>query len=103
LKHLRHIELADWQYVIVAEQRESFVRGLIHSDGCRFINPVTTQKAKYEYTRYIFKNASEDILGLFTDACDELGIEWRRIGRRVISVARRDSVARLDEFVGPKI
>jgi hypothetical protein len=31
-----------------------------------------------------------------------LGIEWRVMNRWTISVARRASVARLDEFVGPK-
>jgi hypothetical protein len=31
-----------------------------------------------------------------------LGIEWRAMNRWNISVARRASVAQLDEFVGPK-
>jgi hypothetical protein len=38
----------------------------------------------------------------FCDACDKLGIEWRVMNERNISVARQASVARLDEFVGPK-
>jgi hypothetical protein len=33
---------------------------------------------------------------------DLMEIEWRPVGRRHISIARRASVARLDEFVGPK-
>jgi hypothetical protein len=56
----------------------------------------------YSYPRYSFTNAADDIRALFTDACDRLQIEWRRMNARDISVARRPSVARLDEFVGPK-
>jgi len=56
----------------------------------------------YEYLRYMFTNASEDILRIFTDALDLLGVHWTRTTQRVISVARRDDVAYLDTFVGPK-
>ena len=35
-------------------------------------------------------------------ALDRLGVEWRFSRRNAISVARREAVARLDEFVGPK-
>jgi hypothetical protein len=57
---------------------------------------------RYSYPRYQFSNHSDDIRRIFTDACDELGIEWRVMNATNISVARRESVARLDEFVGPK-
>ena len=33
---------------------------------------------------------------------DRLGIGWRMCRRNMLSVARREAVARLDEFVGPK-
>jgi hypothetical protein len=102
LKHLRRIELADWQQEIVNEHPEKFVRGLIHSDGSRFMNRVRIKGKEYAYPRYNFTNASGDIRGLFTDALDRLGIAWRRMNERNISVARREAVARLDEFVGPK-
>ncbi len=39
---------------------------------------------------------------IFTDACDAIGVEWRRMNARNISVARRASVAALDGFIGPK-
>jgi len=94
--------LADWQDELIREESEQFIRGLIHSDGCRFINRVRVGGKTYEYPRYNFTNASDDIRDLFSAACDQLGIEWRRMNRRNISVARRDSVARLDQFVGPK-
>jgi len=75
---------------------------LIHSDGCRSLNRVRGRDRWYEYPRYTFCNASDDIRGIFCDACDQLGIPWRRMNARNISVARREGVARLDEFVGPK-
>jgi hypothetical protein len=56
----------------------------------------------YEYPRYNFTNASHDIRKLFTDGCDRLGVEWRQMNARNISVARREAVARLDQFIGPK-
>ena len=101
-KHLRPIVLADWQQEIVAEQPELFLRGLIQSDGCRFINRVTVRGKQYAYPRYQFSNASDDIRRLFCDTCDAIGVEWRVMNARNISVARRASVARLDEFIGPK-
>ena len=36
------------------------------------------------------------------EALDRLGVVWRFSRRNSISVARREAVARLDEFVGPK-
>ena len=73
-------------------------RGLLHSDGCRVLNWVNGTP----YPRYHFSNVSADIRGIFGRACDQLGIEWRPNNRWSLSVARRGSVALLDEFVGPK-
>src|SRR5918996_2566862 len=101
-KHERPIVLRAWQRLLVHRHAELFLRGLIHSDGCRFINPIRHGDKLYTYPRYSFSNASADIRKLFCDACDLLDIEWRVMNARNISVARRASVARLDEFVGPK-
>jgi hypothetical protein len=49
-----------------------------------------------------YSNRSSDIRRLFTDALDELGVEWRPWGRFHVSVARRRAVALLDAHVGPK-
>jgi len=106
MKHKRKIQLAPWQQEIVNRHTEEFIRGLIHSDGCRSINRVRRQFKSgdrwYEYPRYFFTNESTDIKQLFTDALDRLGIAWKRMNRKTISVAKREAVARLDEFVGPK-
>ncbi|MFB4316195.1 helix-turn-helix domain-containing protein [Actinomadura sp. 21ATH] len=105
-KHTRKIELAPWQRVIVDEYTEEFVRGLLHSDGWRGTNRVRRPGKDgdrwYEYPRYQFTNVSLDIQRLFTDALDRLGIPWKQMNKKNISVARREGVARLDEFVGPK-
>jgi len=54
------------------------------------------------YPRYHFSNVSPDIKGIFGRACDALGIQWRPHNRVSLSVARRASVALLDEFVEPE-
>ncbi|MFI6826034.1 transcriptional regulator [Kribbella sp. NPDC050241] len=103
-KHLRKIELAQWQREIVAEYPEKLLRGLFHSDGCRFVNWASKpgRYKRYYYVRYQFSNESEDIIGILTDALDLLGIPWRRPRRNVIAVSRKEAVAMLDGFVGPK-
>ena len=100
MKHTRKIELTAWQWAYVWQEPGMFVRGLIHSDGCRVSNKVW--HGKYAYPRYFFSNESLDIQQLFRDACDLIGVEYRNNRRNSISVARRDSVAKLDEIVGPK-
>ena len=56
----------------------------------------------YAYPRYLFTNESGDILRLCGETLDRLGVAWRFSRHNTISVARREAVARLDEFVGPK-
>ena len=105
-KHERSIVLADWQQIIVGSHPKALVRGLIQSDGSRHINPVTRPTRagirKYRYSRYMFTNASTDILGILTGGLDLLGVHWTQTTSRVVSVARRQDVAFLDTFVGPK-
>ena len=101
-RHHRPIVLAPWQQSIVEAHPEPFLRGLIDSDGWRGVNRVHVKGRDYEYPRYQFSNRSQDIKDLFTSTCDLLGIKWRPWGRHHISVARRESVALMDEFIGPK-
>jgi hypothetical protein len=105
-KHTRKIELESWQSAIVQEYPGEFARGLFHSDGWRGVNRVRRRLSDgdrwYEYPRYLFSNESADILGLCGETLDRLGVAWRFSRRNAISVARREAVARLDEFVGPK-
>jgi hypothetical protein len=106
-KHNRPIVLADWQRAIVDAHPEPFLRGLIHSDGCRTVNRFKTKLpsgrvAEYEYPRYFFSNLSADIRALFCEYCERLGVRWTQSNHRNISVSHRRSVAILDRFVGPK-
>jgi hypothetical protein len=105
-KHEREIVLADWQRDIVEELPGAFARGLIHSDGCRITNwtvkLIGGERKRYEHPRYLFTNKSTDILGLYCEALDLLAVEWRRAKPDTVSVARREAVARLDRYVGPK-
>jgi hypothetical protein len=105
-KHERLIALTPWQKEFVDSQPKALVRGLIHSDGNRHINDVERQlrsgAQRYQYPRYMFTNSSADILEIFTDALDLLGVHWTRTTARDVSIARRGDVAFLDTFIGPK-
>ncbi|RZT12078.1 hypothetical protein EV589_5239 [Mycobacterium sp. BK558] len=97
-KHHRRLAVEPWQQAIVYRETEEFVLGLIHSDGCR----VVANDRGIRSLRYHFSNRSEDIIGLFTAALDELGITWRRSDDHTVSIYRKEATAMLDEFVGPK-
>lgn len=109
-KHERPILLEPWQQEVVDAHPWEFIRGLIHSDGCRITNWTTRLVAgvtkRYEYPRYFFTNKSDDIRKLYTDTLDKLGVEWTHCTRNGdpynISVAKKASVALLDTHVGPK-
>ena len=85
-------------------------RGLIHSDGCRITHSTTRlvggERKRYEYPRYFFTNTSTDIVKLFTDTLDKMGVEWKSLNQSraavTISIARKASAALLDAHVGPK-
>lgn len=96
-KHDRAIVLEPWQLEIVARQPWSLIRGLLQSDGCRFVN----RTGSYSYPSYDFAQVSDDIKGIFAEACERVGVRYRIYPRRV-RVYDRSSVALLDEHVGPK-
>ena len=98
-KHERKIALADWQEELVDLVPALLIRGLIHSDGCRFIN---TGRGGWCAARYVFTNLSEDIKQIFCRACDQLELHWTLAPPKSVYVSRKEDVARLDELVGPK-
>lgn len=109
-KHERPIALEPWQQTIVTAHPWEFIRGLIHSDGSRITHwterVIGGRPKRYEYARYFFTNSSADIIGLFTDALDRVGVDWKPANQsrtaQNISVARKASVALMDIHVGPK-
>jgi hypothetical protein len=66
------------------------------------MNRVVVRGNPYEYPRYFFANESTDILAIMGDALDLIGVKWRFNRANSISVARRASVALMDDHVGPK-
>ncbi|MGK4583833.1 helix-turn-helix domain-containing protein [Kitasatospora sp. HPMI-4] len=109
-KHERRIALESWQQEITDACPWDFLRGLIHSDGCRITNWTTRtvggQTKRYEYPRYFFTNTSTDIIRIFTDTLDAVGVHWKAVRRPTgavnVSIARRASVALMDRHIGPK-
>ncbi|MGH2657289.1 MAG: helix-turn-helix domain-containing protein [Actinomycetota bacterium] len=96
-KHLRPIRLTAWQKRLVGRHPHLLLRGLLHSDGYRFLN---TGRA-WSHPRYAFSNLSPDIRLIFIQACELVGLRWTISGRTVY-VSRKADVAILDGFVGPK-
>jgi hypothetical protein len=105
-KHERTIALEAWQREVVEAHPGDFLRGLFHSDGCRARNWTTRvvggEKRRYDYPRWQFTNRSDDIRDLCCWALDLVDVPWRPSGRWVVSVSRREAVARLDALIGPK-
>ncbi len=101
-KHKRRIALEPWQRAIVTAEPRHFLRGLIHSDGTRIVATERKGSCVRRAPRYAFSNKSEDIKRLFCESCDALGIRWTRPSDRQIAIYRLQSVACLDEFIGPK-
>jgi hypothetical protein len=98
-KHARKIRLARWQEALVDRWPDQLVKGLIHSDGCRFQN---TGRNGWSWPRYEFTQESDDIRSIFCQACDRMSIHWTRSGTEKIYVSRKADVATLDRFIGPK-
>jgi len=97
-KHSRPIKLEPWQETALQREPERFLRGLVHSDGCRV---VAVDRGRPS-ARYAFSNRSDDIRGLSCAALDRLSIRWTKPSRYQIAIYRKECVARLDTFIGPK-
>ncbi|HEY3193011.1 MAG TPA: hypothetical protein VGJ61_09520, partial [Solirubrobacterales bacterium] len=101
-KHSRQIQLASWQSTIAFVHAEELIRGLIHSDGCRFVARQPRNGKVYRYSRYCFSNKSRDIMRIFCEHLDLLAVNWTLTDPEQAQVARRESVELLDRVVGPK-
>jgi hypothetical protein len=108
VKHERRIVLEPWQEQITEPHAKWLIRGLIHSDGCRFIARQRTHGKMYPYARYEFANRSIDIINIFSSHLTLLGVAHtihdRGAQQRAshVQIARKEAVALLDSFVGPK-
>lgn len=102
-KHEREISLEPWQHNRISLAPWAFLRGLIATDGCSFIN----RTGPYEYLSFGFANRSEDIVRLFAAACDLAGVRYRLTGPHRgslwnVRINRRESVAKMVARVGLK-
>jgi len=91
-KHERRIVLQPWQHDLVRRAPHLLLRGLIHSDGCRFVN---TGRDGWRAPRYAFTNLSADIRTMFIDACVQFSVRSTTSGSTVY-VSRKDDVELLD-------
>jgi len=96
-KHSRAMVLEPWQQATVDAAPWRLLRGLLHSDGCAYVN----RTGRYDYLSWDFSNRSSGILDLFCATCDAVGVEHRRYAHHV-RVHRRASVELLVEHVGLK-
>lgn len=107
-KHERRIRLEPWQERLLVRAPWEFLRGCIRSDGCAFVNRTDIHRPQpYEYLSYDFSNKSKDIVDLFIEACDLVGLEYRATHNEkralwVVRINRRESVARMLDRVGLK-
>ena len=98
----RVIALAEWQRAITGIHPHELIRGLIASDGSSFVANQRVAQRVYRYARYAFSNRSAQILEIFCEHLDLLGVRWTQPNEAMIAIDRRSEVAKLDAFVGPK-
>lgn len=103
-KHSRPIELEEWQQRLVRDEPWALIKGLIWTDGCRFVN----RTGPHEYPSYAFSNCSEGIVDVLLEASRRVGLKPRvtfELRRRMWHVRfnRRRCAALLDEHVGGKV
>ncbi len=97
-KHLKHLEIRDWQIDSIKMYPREFILGSIHGDGCRYLSC-----GKYLY--YNFTNLSLQIKELFVMACRLIGIEFYStfdVSKKRIQIYKKSNIAILESFWVPK-
>lgn len=103
-KHEREIMLLPWQENIINLYPHDFIKGLFHSDGCRFIS---NNRIIYQFT-----NCSIDIINLYSNILNKLNIEHRvrkkTMGKKNVTQAynvfvnKKIYIPIMESFLGPK-
>lgn len=104
-KHDRDVSLKDWQLEIIRKEPECFIKGLVDSDGSYFYSRKSQPKnSDVIHMYYQFTNTSKDILNVYRDTMDLLGIHYTSVkkidsknGAYNIFTRRIEAVARMDE------
>lgn len=87
-KHDRDVSLKQWQQDLIDKELECFVKGLIDTDGCLYDNGryVKHNGEKTYLPSYQFTNKSKDVLKMYTDTLDKLGIHYTYVPKKCGSV-----------------
>lgn len=116
LKHSRDVSLIDWQREIVNKFPDQFIRGLIQTDGCRYIAKYVSSDKNASQVRYSFTNTSVHIVEELMKVCSLLGLtpkvhkrpSLKQNGkpsgatRHIVVFNRRKDVEKLEKIVGCK-
>lgn len=104
-KHERNISLEEWQRDIIKKYPESFIKGLMYSDGC-------IVEAKYK--RFEFSNRSMDIHNILTEALIYNNIKKTSTRRKVkdvkhpqynqyiTTISKKEEVEKMNKFIPNK-
>lgn len=92
-KHNRKIELENWQKNLIIDR--FLLKGFFHSDGSSYFI------LKRGHRHYNFKNYSEDILTIYKDCCDRLGIGYT-LTKNTINHNRLFDTDKLFDLIGIK-
>lgn len=89
------IQLRNWQQKTADSEAESLIRGLIHSDGCRYLNSIVHKtrsgQKTYRYPTYSFANRSADVFKIMRRALEAIDVGYYAT-ERAIFIARRRRV-----------
>ena len=107
-KKTRDVSLKDWQWDIVKEEPECFIKGLIDSDGSCYIQTQTNRSGlKRYYKKYNFTNTSMDIVDLMKKTLEMLDINYLSVQKKVreenapaivITINTNQDVAKMDSL-----
>jgi hypothetical protein len=64
--------------------------------------PGIVREAVHAISALLPQNRPKDIMRIFCDHLDRLGIRWTMSSPDTAQIAQRESVLRVDDFVGPK-
>ncbi len=97
-KHDRDVSLKDWQWDIVWEEPESFIKGLIDSDGSYYVY----QDNDTPTMRYQFTNKSLDIVDMYIKVMAHMGISTRPTQKQCgvfnIFTNKKQDIEKLDKL-----
>lgn len=98
-KHENVVGLLDWQKVLISRYPKMFLRGLVHSDGSRYLADSCSKRITY-----CFVNRSKEFRDHFRYCCSLLNIQPGPTDSAydTIFVNRKASIEILDSFIGPR-